>query len=73
MAADFRFQDHGSVALLERVTEAGWRWINENILTEADGNEQQWFGRSLVIEHRYVGPVLVGLVRAGLRCSRALP
>lgn len=58
---DFRYTNHGSVCLLEPVTEAARKWVVERIMPEA-----QWFGRSIAIEPRYVSPILAGIHDDGL-------
>ncbi|HVA19764.1 MAG TPA: hypothetical protein VMU55_06305 [Solirubrobacteraceae bacterium] len=63
---DFRYSNHGSISLLEPVSEAAWHWVIERIAVEAN---QMWFGHSLVIEHRYVPPILEGIRADGLEVA----
>lgn len=56
---DFRLDDHGSIAVLTPLTDGAREWVDENIQVE-----QTW-GGGIVIEHRYVGPILEGIVDAG--------
>jgi hypothetical protein len=53
---DFRLAPHGSICLLHPQTEAARLWIDEHIDDEA----QQW-GGAIVIEPRYVQPIVDGL------------
>ena len=47
--------NHGSVYVLEPLTERGRDWIDESIDPEA-----QWWGKGVVIEPRYVENVVLG-------------
>jgi hypothetical protein len=67
MQADFLFQNHGSVCLLQPLTAAGKAWFNEHL--PVDNPETQFFGGSIVIEPRYVPPILEGIRNEGLRVT----
>jgi hypothetical protein len=67
MQADFLFQNHGSVCLLQPLTPAGESWFNEHL--PIDSPEAQFFGDSMVIEPRYVPDILAGIVNDGLRVT----
>ena len=67
MQADFLFQNHGSVCLLQPLTPAGEQWFGENL--PVDNPETQFFGSSIVIEPRYVAAILEGIRNDGLRVT----
>lgn len=50
---DYTVENHGSLFLL-RPTHGAAR---EN-LEEHTGDEAQWFGGALAVEHRYIGPLV---------------
>ena len=56
MNADFRYEDHGSVALIVPLND-----IAHDVLENRVSNEAQWWGDGLVVEPRYVGPILEDL------------
>lgn len=58
---DVSVQNEGSVILLTPNTEAARDWIDENI-----SSSSTWWGKALVVETRYAGPVIEGMQRAGL-------
>jgi len=58
---DATISDHGSIVLLHPISEEAITWIDENI-----GNEAQYFGDALVIERRYVVPIVNGMRADGL-------
>jgi hypothetical protein len=47
---DFRITYHGTITLLEPLTDACREWITENVSVEG----WQWFGRALAVEPRYL-------------------
>ena len=65
--ADFLFQNHGSICLLKPLTPAGEEWFNEHL--PVDNPETQFWGGSIVIEPRYIAPILEGIQNDGLRVS----
>ena len=54
---DFHFFDHGSIVILKPVTGPAQDWIDEHI-----GDDAQTFGGGVVIEPRYAGDILDGVV-----------
>jgi hypothetical protein len=62
--ADFRFDNHGSVCLLTPLTDAAEAWVSDNLPESA-----MTFGSAVVIEPRYVGPILEGIDAEGLVIS----
>lgn len=61
MVADFQVQNHGSLVLLKPVTDDADRWVEEYI----DSSAQRWAG-AVVVEPRYIQPILAGIADAGL-------
>lgn len=60
--ADFYVENHGTIYLLFPVTKAGKEWIRENGI-EATA---QFFGPSVVVEHRYIANIVCGIRADGL-------
>ena len=60
--ADLLVQNHGSIFLLDAVTDLGRDWIADHIPKDAT-----CFGGAVVVEHRFIRDILVGAVAAGLR------
>ncbi len=56
---------HDTVFLLHACSRKGERWIGQYIPDDAT----RWAGR-IVVEHRFVGPIVGGVVRDGLRVAR---
>lgn len=65
-AADVRCEDHGSIVLLRPMTDAGRLWVDLNILR---GTEVQCWGGAVVVEPRYLAPILQGMQEEGLEVS----
>jgi hypothetical protein len=53
--------DGGSLFLVHPQSDAAKQWIEENVQSDA-----QWFGRYLVVEHRYIRNLVTGMLEAGL-------
>lgn len=60
MNADFHVTGHGGLYLVQPLTEAASLWLEEHI-----GEEAQWFGSALAVEHRYIRPLVEGIVNDG--------
>ncbi|MCX7177946.1 MAG: hypothetical protein NTX56_03980 [Proteobacteria bacterium] len=58
---DMTVQDHGTLFLLTPNTAAAKVWIDENVQEGA-----RWWGKALVVEHRYIGDVVNGAINDGL-------
>ena len=59
---DVLVRNEGStVFLFCPLTSVGQEWIDEHVASDA-----LWFGRALVVEHRYAWPLAVGMQDAGL-------
>jgi len=54
--------DGGSLALVEPRHNAAAKWLADHV-----GPESQWWGRSLVVEPRYLEPLLARLEEDGFR------
>lgn len=61
---DFLFANHGSVCILTPVSEQAKEWADEHI----DPDAQRWCG-GVVIEPRYVQPILDGIMEEGMDVS----
>ena len=61
-SADFRFENHGSICFLIPVSDAAKSWADEHISTEG----YQPYADRILIEPRYVVPVLEGIQSAGM-------
>lgn len=59
--ADVLVRNEGTVFLFRPVTDVGTEWIDENVAEDA-----QWFGGSLVVEHRYADDIAEGMRGDGL-------
>jgi hypothetical protein len=59
--ADVRVTYHGSITLVEPVTDAAREWIDDKVC-----DEQTWFGGKLAVEARYVENLLWGMSEDGL-------
>jgi hypothetical protein len=62
---DFVVRDEGTIWLFTPLTPAALQFLSENIQDDA-----QYFGDSLVVEHRFVYDLLLGLRSYGLRAVR---
>ena len=60
------YSSGGTVGLVIPVSEFGREWIETNVDEEA-----QFLGPNLVVEHRYLVPLLVGAREDGLIVRRA--
>lgn len=58
--------DGGTVALLTPLTDAGREWIAEHVI-----GETTYLGPSLAVEHRYLSPLLDGILSDGLAIAEA--
>ena len=58
---DFRVGYHGSISLLFPMTPAAKVWVLENLPAD-----HQTFGKAIVVEARYLDPILDGIVSDGL-------
>jgi hypothetical protein len=61
---DVTIQVEGSITLLHLNTPTAEDWVDENI-----SDERTTWGDALVVEHRFVAPVLAGMRNDGLEVS----
>jgi hypothetical protein len=63
---DFRCENHGSIFLLYPISlsQSAQSWIEENLPKDA-----QRFGNAVVVEHRYIWPILEGIQNDALVVS----
>ncbi len=59
---DVLVHNEGTIFLFNPLTARAKEWIEENVQTEA----YQWFGSTLVVEHRYSWGLAQGMVDEGL-------
>jgi hypothetical protein len=57
---DFHFYNYGSICLLDPRNDDAETWLTDNVQDDA-----QWHCGKLVIEPRYVDPLLAGAAEAG--------
>ena len=53
---------HGNIALITPLTDVAQTWVSEHLEHE----ESLWWGPAIVVERRYLGPILVGMADDGL-------
>jgi hypothetical protein len=58
---DFTVTNHGTIFLLEPHTDAGIAWVAEHLPAEA-----LTFGDAVVVEHRFIRDIVVGIQADGL-------
>jgi hypothetical protein len=63
-APDFALANHGSLFLLRPLNSSAKNWMNDHL--PVDSEEAQFWGDDIVIEPRYVGPIVDGIVADGL-------
>ena len=61
--ADIIIENHGSIAILRGMTDAGYAWIEEHV--SGEGYQPFGFGARLA-EPRYVQPIIEGASGDGL-------
>jgi hypothetical protein len=60
----FELENHGSLFLLRPLTSAATEWMQENL--PMDSPETQFWGEAIVIEPRYLEPIIEGILADGL-------
>lgn len=58
---DFTVTGDGSLYILTPNTPAAEEWVDEHI-----PQDSMWFGTGVAVEHRYIGPIVEGIVADGL-------
>lgn len=61
---DFGVENHGSIFLLKPLTPSAISWIEEHI--GQDNGYQPGYPRSIVVEPRYIAPIVEGILNDGL-------
>jgi len=61
---DFKLENCGSLFLLRPLSSAAKEWMREHL--PLDAPETQFWGEAIVIESRYVAPIVDGIVGDGL-------
>ena len=61
---DFTLENHGSLFLLRPQTDRAREWMSEHL--PVDNPETQFFAGAIVVEPRYIGPIVEGIVGDGL-------
>ena len=61
---DFKLENHGSLFLLRPLNHVAQTWMSENL--RVDEPETQFWGDAIVIEPRYVAPIVDGIIGDGL-------
>jgi len=70
MQADFTIIGSGpmtTVYLIQSNTDKAKKWLDENVQAE----DYQWVGPNLGVEHRYIGPIMEGMIDAGLTVEQS--
>jgi hypothetical protein len=57
---DFKLENHGSLFLLRPLNPVAQSWMSENL--PVDQPETQFWGDAIVIEPRYVAPIVDGII-----------
>jgi hypothetical protein len=61
---DFELENHGSLFLLRPLNSVAKDWMGEHL--PMDNPETQFWGEAIVVEPRYVAPIVDGIVGDGL-------
>jgi hypothetical protein len=61
---DFVLENHGSLFLLRPLNSAAKEWTQDHL--PVDSPETQFWGEAIVIEPRYVAPIVDGIIGDGL-------
>jgi hypothetical protein len=61
---NFALENHGSLFLLRPLDSAAKEWMQEHL--PMDNPETQFWGDAIVIEARYVAPIVDGIIGDGL-------
>jgi hypothetical protein len=57
----FTIENHGSIVLIRPLTSDVEEWIEEHV----GGEETMYFGNAVVVEPRYVAPIVEALIAEG--------
>jgi hypothetical protein len=61
---DVTVENHGSLFLIDPLTEKASQWIDEHVHADA-----QYFGSKLVVEHHYIENLVLGMVEDGIEVA----
>jgi len=62
---DFHIVVHGSILLIEPLSEAAREWLDDNVVSEP----WQWLGGALCTDHRIGGNLVAEIAAAGFDFS----
>lgn len=62
---DFTVSDHGTLFLLTPVSGAAKQWVEEHL-----PQDRTELGDAVVVEHRYIRPIVSGILADGLGVDR---
>jgi hypothetical protein len=63
---DFTLNYQGTISLLLPISDAAKEWVEEHL-----PEDRQYFGKAVVIEHRYVDDIVNGIINDGLEVGGA--
>lgn len=63
-APHFEIENHGSLCLLRPLNPVATHWMQENLPMR--NPETQFWGSAIIIEPRYLGPIVDGIIGDGL-------
>lgn len=63
--SDFHVADHGSLMLLYPISHLAEEWVEEHV----GGEETQHWGEAVVVEPRYIGPIVEAMLAEGLEMA----
>lgn len=61
---DFKLANHGSLFLLRPLNSSAKEWMQEHL--PMDNPETRFWGDAIVVEARYIGPIVGGIIEDGL-------
>jgi hypothetical protein len=61
MQIDFEVSGGGSVYLFKPLTHAARAWVEDHL-----PDDETWWCGAVVVEHRYIGPIVGGAIGHGL-------
>jgi len=64
MDTDFTVLNASSIFILNPITEAADAWVEEKV--GINDETQFWGPKGIVIEHRYIQPIIEGILEDGL-------
>jgi len=58
LRSDFVLENHGSIFLLHALNEAAVNWVSGHL---SDSGYQPYFPKAVVIGHRYISDIVLGI------------